>query len=115
MWLRQWDAERERSRRISQERETRCADGSRKRAMNDNDLKMKLREPLRRITSPPFAMEDVARRARGLRVRRVFASGLAVAVVAAGIAVPLWALSSVGGDHLVLPGAAQAVDRFGIT
>jgi hypothetical protein len=93
----------------------RYEDGCRKREMNDDDLKVKIRESLGRVTAPPFALEDVARRARRFRVRRMLASGLAVAVVAAGIGIPLWALSSVGGKQNPRPGSASTLDRFGIS
>jgi hypothetical protein len=64
--------------------------------IDDDDLRTRLREPLRRISAPAPNLEPALRRGRRLRTRWTIATAFATAVLVAAVAVPLVVLSGVG-------------------
>src|SRR5438445_6958552 len=75
--------------------------------MHDDELRTRLRAPLDRVSGASEDLGPVVRRARRLRARRYAAVALSALVLAAGIAVPLWSLSSVHGDANHVLGSQQ--------
>src|SRR5438046_7360362 len=75
--------------------------------MIDDELRTRLRESLPAGPAERPPLDRVARRARRLRVRRAAAGIVAAVVLAAGIVVPLWSLSSVHGNANHVLGSSQ--------
>ncbi len=66
---------------------------------DEPEVLVRAREALQRVPPPSPELEPVLRRARTLRTRRALAGGVAAAVVAAGVLVPLGALGVLHGNH----------------
>src|SRR2546422_11057614 len=79
--------------------------------MHDEELKTRLRSSLDRGPTARGGLDRVSRRARRLRLRRYAAMTISALILGAGVAVPLWSLSSVHGNHAVVGGSVQ---DFGI-
>jgi hypothetical protein len=77
-----------------------------------NDLGTRLRESLRGVDPPRQDLNRVRRRAAGHRARRLVGAGLAAAVVAAGLVVPLMLLARIGEQPRVP--ATPSVEGFGL-
>src|SRR5437764_3322813 len=75
--------------------------------IDEDELRTRLREPLRRLAATRPPLERTARRARVLRARRSAVMTISALILVAGVGVPLWSLSSVHGNARHVLGAGQ--------